>query len=105
LRWIAETPAKWANGAQLLAHFQDNVARYIAQFVLWLVTFTVALTSLGHRARDFVPAFVFLYLVSVAIFVIGQWDRASTSQQMFLGSRTLSVGMDLDSDLFAHVGY
>jgi uncharacterized integral membrane protein (TIGR00698 family) len=78
LRWIAVTPAKWANGAQLLAHFQDNVARYVAQFVLWLVTFTIALTALGHRARDFVPAFVFLYLVSVAIFVIGQWDQANT---------------------------
>src|SRR5947209_7569255 len=78
LRWIAVTPVKWANGAQLLAHFQDNAARYLAQFLLWLVTFAVALTALGHRARDFIPAFVFLYLVSVAIFVIGQWDRAST---------------------------
>jgi uncharacterized membrane protein YadS len=58
--------------------FHDNLARYVAQFVLWLVTFTIALTALGHRARDFVPAFAFLYLVSVAIFVIGQWDRAST---------------------------
>ncbi len=78
LRWIAVTPAKWATGAQLLAHFQDNIARYLAQFLLWLVTFAIALTALGHRARDFVPAFVFLYLVSVVIFVIGQWDQAST---------------------------
>jgi hypothetical protein len=51
LRWIAVTPAKWANGAQLLAHFRDNIVRYVAQFLLWLVTFAIALTALGHRAR------------------------------------------------------
>src|SRR5260370_14597101 len=78
LKWIAVTPVKWANGSQLLAHFQDNAVRYVAQFLLWLITFAIALTALGHRARDFVPAFVFLYLVSVAIFVIGQWDQANT---------------------------
>src|SRR6266852_2453486 len=45
LKWIAVTPVKWANGSQLLAHFQANAVRY---------------------------------LVSVAIFVIGQWDQANT---------------------------
>src|SRR5258708_6950476 len=78
LRWIAVTPAKWANGAQLLTHLQDNVARYVAQFVLWLVTFTIALTALGHRPRDFLPSFLFLYLLSVVIFAICQWDQAAT---------------------------
>ena len=54
IRWIAVTPAKWSTFAQLGTHFADNASRYVAQFVLWLVVFTVALTALGHKARDFV---------------------------------------------------
>jgi uncharacterized integral membrane protein (TIGR00698 family) len=78
IKWIAVTPARWSDVGQLVAHFSDNFARYVAQFVLWLVTFSIALTALGHRARDFLPSFVFLYLLSVVIFAIGQWDRAAT---------------------------
>jgi uncharacterized integral membrane protein (TIGR00698 family) len=78
IKWIAVTPARWSNAAQLAAHFADNIARYLAQFALWLAIFSIALTALGHRARDFLPSFVFLYLVSVAIFAIGQWDQAAT---------------------------
>jgi len=78
IKWIAVTPARWSSAAQLAAHFGDNFARYVAQFVLWLVTFSIALTALGHRARDFVPSFAFLYLLSVAIFAVGQWDQAAT---------------------------
>jgi len=78
IRWIAVTPAKWSTWSQLGSHFAGNYARYIAQFVAWLAIFTVALTALGHRARDFIPSFVFLYVLSVAIFAIGQWDKANT---------------------------
>ena len=45
---------------------------------MWLAIFTIALTALGHRARDFIPSFTFLYVLSVLIFVIGQWDKANT---------------------------
>jgi uncharacterized integral membrane protein (TIGR00698 family) len=78
IKWIAVTPAKWSNPAQLGAHFAANYVRYIVQFVAWLAVFSLALSSLGHRARDFVPAFAFLYVVSLVIFAIGQWDQANT---------------------------
>jgi uncharacterized integral membrane protein (TIGR00698 family) len=78
IRWIAVTPAKWSTWSQLGAHFAGNYGRYLAQFLLWLCIFTVALTALGHRARDFIPSFVFLYVLSVVIFAIGQWDKANT---------------------------
>jgi uncharacterized integral membrane protein (TIGR00698 family) len=77
IKWIAVTPARWSNFSQLGAHFAGNLDRYVAQFVLWLAVFSVALTALGHKARAFVPSFVVLYLLSVAIFVVGQWDQAN----------------------------
>ena len=62
---------------QLGAHFADNWPRYLAQFATWLALFTMALTALGHKVREFVPAFALLYAVSVAIFVVGQWTEAN----------------------------
>ena len=78
IRWIAVTPSKWSTLAQLGAHFAGNYERYIVQFLAWLAVFTVALTSLGHKARDFLPSFAILYALSVAIFALGQWDQANT---------------------------
>jgi uncharacterized integral membrane protein (TIGR00698 family) len=77
IKWIAVTPAKWSTFGQLGAHFTANAWRYIVQFVAWLVLFSIALAALGHKARDFVPSFVLLYVLSVAIFALGQWDRAN----------------------------
>src|ERR1700749_4011943 len=65
LKWIAVTPAKWSTFDQLAKHFADNAVRYGAQLVLWIVVFSIALTALGHKARDFIPAFILLYLLSV----------------------------------------
>lgn len=78
VKWLAVTPAKWSNFSQLASHFTANFDRYIAQFVVWIAIFSVALTALGHKARAFIPAFVILYLLSVVIFALGQWDKAST---------------------------
>jgi uncharacterized integral membrane protein (TIGR00698 family) len=78
IKWIAVTPAKWSTFAQLGQHFADNAARYVAQFAAWLVVFSIALTALGHKARAFIPSFALLYVLSVAIFALGQWDKAVT---------------------------
>jgi uncharacterized integral membrane protein (TIGR00698 family) len=78
IRWLAVTPAKWSDIGQLEAHFAANYPRYAAQFVAWLVIFSIALTALGHKAREFVPSFVLLYLLSIVIFTFGQWDKANT---------------------------
>jgi uncharacterized integral membrane protein (TIGR00698 family) len=78
VRWLAVTPAKWSTLSQLGAHFASNYARYIVQFLAWLGVFTIALTALGLKAREFIPSFVALYALSVVIFALGQWDKAST---------------------------
>ena len=77
LKWIAVTPEKWASLDQLRAHFAANAPRYLAQFALWAVVLTVALSALGFSLREFLPSFVFLYLLSVLIFALGQWTNAS----------------------------
>ncbi len=78
IRWLAVIPGKWSNLDQLGAHFAANYVRYIAQFAVWLAAFSLALTALGHKAREFIPSFTVLYLLSVIIFALGQWDKANT---------------------------
>src|SRR5262252_5341399 len=77
LGWIAVTPPRWSTFAQIGAHLGANAGRYAAQFVLWAVLFGTAVTSIGYRLREFLPAFVFVYAVSALIFVLGQWSEAS----------------------------
>ena len=78
LAWLAVTPSKWANLAQLGAQLEKDAPRYVAQFALWLVLFTGAIKALGFRARAFVPAFTLLYALSVAIVAAGAWEKSQT---------------------------
>ncbi len=77
LKWIAVTPAKWSNFGQLAAHFSANYLRYAAQLGLWIAIFTAATTILGHKPGAFIPAFILLYVMSLIIFSVGQWDQAN----------------------------
>jgi uncharacterized integral membrane protein (TIGR00698 family) len=77
LKWIAVAPPKWSSWAQLGAHFADSYPRYLVQFAAWLAIFGVALKALGQRSRAFVPAFAFLYALSLVAITIGQWDEAN----------------------------
>lgn len=77
LKWIAVTPSKWSDLAQLGAHFSANALHYLAQFALWLVLFGAALRILGQKPSEFIPAFVLLYVLSIIIFALGQWNQAN----------------------------
>jgi uncharacterized integral membrane protein (TIGR00698 family) len=77
LKWLAVTPPKWSAFADLGKHFSENWLRYLAQYVVWIAVFSVALKTLGHKLREFIQSFTFLYLLSVLIFTAGQWVDAS----------------------------
>ena len=76
LRWIAVLPPRWTTFSQVTAHFASEWPRYLGQFVFWLAAFSIALTAMGYKARQFVPAFALLYIGALIVFVGGQWDRA-----------------------------
>jgi uncharacterized integral membrane protein (TIGR00698 family) len=77
LKWLAVTPAKWDTPAQLGADLSANYLRYGAQFLFWVALFSVALKTLGYRLSEFNAGFLFVYVISVAIFAIGQWTQAN----------------------------
>lgn len=77
LSWLAVTPAKWKDPAQLFANLGANAWRYVALFVAFAAIFGGALSYLKFSVREFLPSFLFVFLLSVVIFAIGQWDQAS----------------------------
>lgn len=76
MKWIAVTPDKWHTPSQLLAQLQENAARYVLLFGLWAAVLGVAIHALGIPLGQFLPAFLVVYTVSLAIFFLGEWDRA-----------------------------
>jgi uncharacterized membrane protein YadS len=76
-RYVAVLPPKWTSAGQLAAHFAEAWPRYIVQFALWAAAFGASLSFMGRSLREFLPAFVFVYVLSVVVFVIGQWDVAN----------------------------
>src|SRR5262249_55016105 len=76
-RYVAVIPPKWTSVSELGAHFTATWPRYLIQFALWAAAFSASLAAMGVRVSDFVPAFVFLYLLSILTFIIGQWDVAN----------------------------
>jgi uncharacterized integral membrane protein (TIGR00698 family) len=76
IKWIAVSPPKWSSFDALAGHFIENWQRYAAQFFLWLVVFGVALLSMGRKPAEFIPAFIFLYVLAVASFAAGSWDQS-----------------------------
>lgn len=77
IKWLAVTPEKWASLSELSNHFISEFPRYLAQFAVWLCVFSLSMKIMGHRLREFIPAFVFVYLASIVIISIGSWKYAS----------------------------
>jgi uncharacterized integral membrane protein (TIGR00698 family) len=76
IKWIAISPGKWSNFGELSAHFTAHFQQYVAQFLLWTVIFCISLKALGFKLGEFFPSFVFIYIFSILIFMIGAWDQA-----------------------------
>jgi len=68
IKWIAVTPANWSSFDQLIGDFSSHITQYVAQFA--------SMRIMGHKLGEFIPSFVFIYLLSIVIFVVGAWDQA-----------------------------
>ncbi len=74
--WLALAPAKWHALPQLGAQLAAHAVQYLALFLLWAVILGVAVAALGIPLSEFLPSFLFIYIGSIAIFALGQWDKA-----------------------------
>ena len=79
LKALAINPGglKWSSFGQLADHFSQNALLYFYQFVFWLVLFGGTAAIMGASLKEFVPAFIFLYVFSIVMFAIAGWVNAT----------------------------
>jgi uncharacterized membrane protein YadS len=68
---------KWSSFGQLADHFAQNARLYLYQFLFWLVLFGATTAIMGVKLKEFVPAFIFLYVGSLIMFAIAGWANAA----------------------------
>ncbi len=76
IKWIAITPGKWHTVHEAVAHFTSHITQYVGQFIMWSIVFGISMKALGYKLSEFFPSFVFIYIASIIIFMIGAWDQA-----------------------------
>jgi uncharacterized integral membrane protein (TIGR00698 family) len=76
ISWLAVTPKKWNHISEAAADLWSNARRYLALFALWAVLLGAGARALGWRLSQFLPSFLFIYVISVVIFTLGQWNEA-----------------------------
>jgi uncharacterized integral membrane protein (TIGR00698 family) len=73
IKWISVLPpGKWTDFSVITQHFAQHYSQYIAQFIMWSVVFGISIRALGHKLSEFYPSFLFIYVFSIIIFVVGQ---------------------------------
>src|SRR5580658_9290517 len=77
ISWIAVAPAKWSTFSQLGHQFATNGIRYLALLGGFLILFTIVISFIGQKPRAFIPAFIFVFVLSTIIYFAGNWDQAS----------------------------
>jgi uncharacterized membrane protein YadS len=77
LKWVAVAPTKWSHVNEAFAQLRDHAAQYLALFALWAVLLGIGTTAIGFRLSRFLPAFALVFVVSLVLYFIGQWDQAA----------------------------
>ncbi len=77
LKWLAIAPQKWKTWPEAVAQVRDHAAQYLALFALFATLFGIGVTALGYRLSRFLPAFALVFVVSLGLYLLGQWDQAA----------------------------
>jgi uncharacterized membrane protein YadS len=76
IKWIAITPGRWSNFGQLGSHFAAHIGQYLAQFIMWAIILGISMNVMKFKLSEFLGSFIFVYVFSIIIFMIGAWDKA-----------------------------
>jgi hypothetical protein len=77
IQWVAVAPQKWSGTADLAVQLRPQGLRYLAVGLLWVVLFGTGATALGLKFSRFLMAFIPLFIVAAAIYILGLWDQAA----------------------------
>src|SRR5580698_3546578 len=77
LKWLAVAPQKWSHWSDAAPQLQAQASRYLALFGLWALLLGAGAHALGYRPVRFLPPFAVLYVASLLLYLLGQWDQSA----------------------------
>jgi hypothetical protein len=73
LKPLAVSPPKeWTALSTVGTHFAANWIWYVLLYAVFGAIFTASTSVMGHKAKQYVPGFTLIYLVSVLILIVSQ---------------------------------
>ena len=97
IKWIAVLPpGKCTEVSLVTQHFASHFPQYIAQFIMWCIIFGISIKALGFKLSEFYPSFLFIYVFSIVIFVVGQ-NKAVTNLNLEPPLLALLLGMAISN--------
>jgi uncharacterized integral membrane protein (TIGR00698 family) len=85
-------PGKWEELGALAGHFADKWPWYLALLGVLLLIFSVSVAAMGHAVRQFVPGFLVVFGLSVAVYGFSEW-RYATDYNLEAPLVALAVGL------------
>jgi len=77
IKWLAVAPQKWSHATEVTAQLRANGLRFAALYVLWALLFGIGAAALRMPWRQFLPAFLVVFVVASILYFIGLWDQAA----------------------------
>ncbi len=77
LKSLSVLPPKWTDFGILMEHFTANLGWYALQFAFWIIIFSASTKILGFKQAAYIPSFIFLYILSIITFIIGEYKPLS----------------------------
>ncbi len=74
IKSLGVLPPTWTEFGKLSEHFASNFFWYIIQFFIWLVVFSISTRILGFKQSEYIPSFIFLYILAILTFIIGEYE-------------------------------
>src|SRR5580658_4136744 len=72
IKWVAVAPTKWSHLDEAVAQLRAHAGQYLALFGLWAVLLGIGSTAIGFSPARFLPAFLFVFVISLLLYFIGQ---------------------------------
>jgi uncharacterized integral membrane protein (TIGR00698 family) len=78
LKSLSVLPPAWTDFGKLVEHFSTKIGWYALQFIFWLIIFSTSTRILGFKQSEYIPSFIFLYMLSIFTFIIGEYKPLTT---------------------------
>jgi uncharacterized integral membrane protein (TIGR00698 family) len=77
LKSLSVLPPSWTDSGKLIGHFTSKIGWYALQFFFWFIIFSASTRILGFKQTEYIPSFIFLYILSIITFIIGEYEPLS----------------------------